>query len=149
MEPQDILPLNRVILSHFDSYSAALVFARWDKTMLLPESLPESAVPMQAPAEVGPLQAADAVMHAAIGRYGLNPGEVMREDDFDAWMQTSVGPVRIHLLRFTSPDAPAKAIEPHGGVFKSISELRGSAMIELTLLRQVFNLLVGGSGNRS
>ena len=28
--------------------------------------------------------------------------------------------------------------------FKSISELRGSAMIELNLLRQVFNLVVGG-----
>lgn len=145
METQDFLPMNRVILSHFDSYSAALVFARWDNTLLMPKALPESAQPMSAPEDVAPEQAADLVMQAAIGRYGLNPAELVRENDFDAWMHTDDGPVRIHLLRFTTPDAPVKAIEPHGGVFKSISELRGSAMIELGLLRQVFNLCVGGS----
>jgi hypothetical protein len=145
MEPHTLLSHNRVILTHFDSYSAALVFARWGKTLLLPEALPESATPMQAPAEVSPEYAGDAVTHAAIERYGLKASELARMDNFDAWMQTDAGPLRIHTLRFTTVDAPPLAIEPHGGVFKSISELRGSAMIELTLLRQVFNLIVGGS----
>lgn len=143
-ELQDILSTNRVILAHFDSYSAALVFARWGKTLLAPESLPESAAPMAAPAEVGPAHAADEVTHAAVSRYGLNAAELTRMDDFDAWMQTDLGPVRIHVLRFNTFEAPAAAIEPHGGVFKPISELRGSAMIELNLLRQVFNLIMGG-----
>lgn len=146
MEPQDILTHNRVILSHFDSYSAALLFARWGKTLLLPEALPESAAPTPAPADIGPLHVGDAVMHAAIERYGLNPAQLTRMDDFDAWLQTNTGPMRIHVLRFNTFEAPAPAIESHGGVFKPISELRGAAMIELTLLRQVFNLVIGGSG---
>jgi hypothetical protein len=52
--------------------------------------------------------------------------------------------VRIHLLRFTSIDAPKAAIAALGGVFKPISQLRGSAMSELLLLREAFNLIVGG-----
>lgn len=145
MEPI-LLSRNRVILSHFDSYSAALMFARWGKTLLLPEPLPESVAPMQAPVEVDAAYAGDAVMHAAIERYGLKASELTRMNDFDAWLQTAAEPIRIHVLRFNTFEAPTLAIEPHGGVFKSISELRGAAMVELTLLRQVFNLLVGGSG---
>ena len=144
MEDQDLLARNRVILSHFDTYSAALVFARWGKTLLAPEALPDSSAPMEAPAEIDAAHDGDAVMQAAIARYGLNPDELVRMDDFDAWMQTDGGPLRVHVLRFTTLDAPAAAIEPHGATFKSISELRGSAMIELNLLRQVFNLVVGG-----
>jgi hypothetical protein len=148
MEPHALLSRNRIILSHFDSYSAALVFARFGKTLLLPEALPESAAPMQAPADTTVDYASDAVMHAAIDRYGLKESELAYMDDFSAWMQTDSGPVRIHVLRFTTFEAPAQAVESHGGVFKSISELRGSAMIELTLLRQVFNLVVGGSSSQ-
>jgi hypothetical protein len=141
----DILSLNRVILAHFDSYSANLVFARWGSTLLLPAPLPESAKPMTAPQEVGPAHAGAAVTAAAIAAYGLNPAELYRMDDFDAWMETAQGPLRVHLLRFSTFEAPAAAIQPRGGVFKPISELRGSAMIELNLLRQVFNLIIGGS----
>jgi hypothetical protein len=54
--------------------------------------------------------------------------------------------VRIHLLRFTTLDAPKEAIEALGGVFKPMSQLRGSAMSELMLLREVFNLIVGAGG---
>ena len=149
MSMQDILSRNRIILSHFDTYSAALVFARWDKTLLMPMALPESAAPMAAPAAFDSAQSGEAARVAAIDAYGLNAEEVIREDDFDAWMQTDNGPVRIHLLRFNTTDAPLNVIEPHGGVYKSISELRGSPMIELNLLRQVFNLIVGGSKARS
>jgi hypothetical protein len=145
MQPPTLLSRNRVILSHFDSYSAQLMFARWGKTLLLPEPLPESAVPMQAPAAVDSIYAGDAVMQAAIEQYGLNAAELMRMNDFDAWLQTDTGPIRVHVLRFNTFEPPAEALAPHDGVFKSISELRGSAMIELTLLRQVFNLVVGGS----
>ena len=65
------------------------------------------------------------------------------------WAHTEDGPVRIHLLRFTTPDAPKPAIEALGGVFKPMSMLRGSAMSELLLLREVFNLIVGGGGGRA
>ncbi|MEX8517973.1 MAG: hypothetical protein AB3X44_05620 [Leptothrix sp. (in: b-proteobacteria)] len=149
MTAQDILAHNRVILAHFDSYSTALVFARWGKTMLLPQALPESATPMPAPAEIGPEHAGDAVKQAVVERYGLNPDELMHASDFNHWVQTDAGPVRIHLLRFTTFDAPKAAIEAHDGVFKPISELRGSAMSELMLLREVFNLIIGAGGGRA
>lgn len=54
--------------------------------------------------------------------------------------------LRIHLLRFTTFEAPNAAIEALGGVFKPISELRGSAMSELVLLREMFNRIVGAGG---
>jgi hypothetical protein len=149
MAVPDVLTHNRVILSHFDSYSAALVFARWSKTLLLPESLPADAAPMPAPAEVEAVHAGDAVMHATVERYGLNPAQLARMNDFDAWLQTAAGPVRVHVLRFNTFEAPAPALEPHGGAFKPISELRGCAMVELTLLRQVFNLVIGSGRGRS
>jgi hypothetical protein len=38
-------------------------------------------------------------------------------------------------------------LKPYGGEFKPISLLRGSAMSELLLLREVFNLIVGGRGS--
>jgi heme-degrading monooxygenase HmoA len=66
--------------------------------------------------------------------------------EFNHWAQTDAGPVRIHLLRFTTLDAPKEAIEALGGVFKPMSQLRGSAMSELLLLREVFNLIVGAGG---
>lgn len=144
MKPDDILSANRVILAHFDGYSAALVFARWGRTLLAPQALPESAAPMPAPAESGAAHSAGMVFQATVERYGLNPAELERMDDFDAWMRTDTGPIRIHVLRFTTFAAPAAAIEPHGGVFKPISELRGSAMGELALLRRVFDLIMGG-----
>lgn len=144
MEPQAILNVNRVILSHFDSYSAALVFARFGKTLLVPEPLPDSAVVMQPPAQPLVEHGANLVLHAAVDRYGLKAADVVRMNGFDAWMRTDSGPVRVHLLRFTTFLAPAESIAPHGGAFAPISNLRGSPRIELELARQCFNLILGG-----
>ncbi|MDO8776845.1 MAG: hypothetical protein Q7K57_50670 [Burkholderiaceae bacterium] len=147
MPTQDILAHNRVILTHFDSYSTALLFPRWDNnTLLWPEALPASASPMVAPADIVPEYSGDAVRLAVVERCGLNPEELTHVGDFNHWAQTDAGPVRIHLLRFTTLDAPKEAIEALGGVFKPMSQLRGSAMSELLLLREVFNLIVGAGG---
>jgi len=144
MTTQNILTHNRVILTHFDSYSVALLFPRWDKTLLWPQALPESASPMVAPSEIGAEHSAEAVKLAVVEHCGFNADELVSVDEFDHWAQTPTGAVRIHLLRFTTPDAPKAAIAALGGTFKAISELRGSAMSELLLLREVFNLIVGG-----
>jgi hypothetical protein len=146
MTAPDILTHNRVILAHFDSYSTALLFPRWGDTLLLPQALPASAKPMPAPAEVGPEHSGTAVLQAVLTRYQLNADELIHAQDFNHWAQTDDGPVRIHLLRFTTFDAPKAAIEALGGVFKPMSQLRGSAMSELVLLREVFNLIVGNGG---
>lgn len=147
MTTQDIFVHNRVILTHFDSYSTALLFPRWDNnTLLWPEALPASAALMPAPATIAPAHVAHTVKQAVVERCGLNPEELTHVGDFNHWAQTETGPVRIHLLRFTTFDAPKEAIEALGGVFKPMSQLRGSAMSELLLLREVFNLIVGAGG---
>jgi hypothetical protein len=146
MTTPDIFAHNRVILTHFDSYSVALLFPRWkNKSLLWPEALPDSASPMPAPSAIAPEHVAHAVKQAVVERCGFNPDELEHVGDFKHWAQTDDGPVRIHLLRFTTMDAPKEAIAALGGVFKPISELRGSAMRELLLLREVFNLIVGGA----
>ena len=146
MHTQDIFIHNRVILTHFDSYSTALLFPRWGNTLLWPSALPDSATTMPPPATIAPEYVANTIKQAVVERLGLNPDELVHVGDFKYWAQTDTGPVRIHLLRFTTLDAPKAEIAALGGDFKPISLLRGSAMSELLLLREVFNLIVGQGG---
>jgi len=147
MNTPDIFTHNRVILTHFDSYSAALLFPRWENSLLWPAALPETATSMPTPAVIEAAFSGPAVKQALVERCSLNPDELERVNEFNHWAQTESGPVRIHLLRFTSFEAPKAAILALGGEFKPISLLRGSAMSELLLLREVFNLLVGAGVN--
>ncbi|HEX5357122.1 MAG TPA: hypothetical protein VFW93_12955 [Aquabacterium sp.] len=112
----------------------------------MPEPLPAGAVNTAAPEQAGPEHDAGQVMQATVSRYGLNPDDLVHVADFNQWVQTEDGPVRIHLLRFTTFEAPAPALAAHEAVFKPISELRGSAPVELGLVREVFNLIMGGGG---
>lgn len=79
-----------------------------------------------------------------IERCGFNPDDIVRVGEFEQWAQTSDGPVRIHLLRFTMPEAPKVLVEAHNSSFKHMTQFRGASMTELLLLREVFNLTVGG-----
>ncbi|MDD2882514.1 MAG: hypothetical protein PHQ58_19005 [Rhodoferax sp.] len=56
-----------------------------------------------------------------IERCGLNPDELEPVCDFNHWAQTESGPVRIHLLSFTTLDAPKAEIEALGDELKPIS----------------------------
>ncbi|MGM9428880.1 hypothetical protein [Hydrogenophaga sp. MI9] len=140
MTTNDLLARNRVILCHFDSYSHALLFPRWAHGMLWPAALPEGAEPMPAPVEPLTGHEVEAVKQALITATGLNPDELAVTEGFVAWFLAPDGPVRVHLLHFTTPDAPKPAIEALGGKFMAMSQLRGSSMTELLLLRQVFGL---------
>jgi len=144
MNDHNIFDRNRVILCHFDSYSTALLFARYGSSVLAPAPLPEGASAMPAPSDAGEQHTPGAVLDAVVTQYGLAPTQLSLNDGFQAWMSSDSGPIRIHLVRFTTLDAPRPAIEPLGGVFKPISEMRGLPMIELNLMRQVFNLIMGG-----
>ena len=135
---------NRVILSHYDSYSAALVFARYGASILATTPLPQSAAPMSAPGDVADQHDPGTVLAAIVAQAGLDPAQLKLDNDFQEWMSSDSGPIRLHLVRFTTLDTPRQAIEPLGGVFKSISEMRGLPMIELNLMRQIFNLTMGG-----
>ena len=137
---------NRVILCHFDSYSTALVFARWPSgSLLAPEPLPASAQPMEAPQNVANLSG-EMITQAAINTLGIGDKELHYTNDYQAWVASDAGPTRVHLLRFTTLDAPPERIEAQGGVFKPLSALRGAAQIELGLLRKVFDLIMSGGG---
>lgn len=144
MDSASVFERNRVILCHFDSYSAASVFARYGTSVLAPASLPADASPIDAPGEIGEQHAPDAVMAALTTEYGYVPTALAHADGFQEWMSSTAGPIRIHLVRFTTLDAPKAAIEPHGGLFKPISEMRGTPMIELNLLRRAFDLVMSG-----
>lgn len=135
---------NRVILCHFDSYSCALNFARYGGSVLAPAPLPEATSDMPPPAKAGERHAPAEVLDALVAKYGLDPAQLKIDDDFEAWLSSDKGPIRIHLARFTGLDAPHAAIEPLGGVFKPISQMRGMPMTELNLMRKVFNLIIGG-----
>jgi hypothetical protein len=139
-----LLDHNRVILCHFDSYSAALLFARYGDSVLAPAPLPEAASAMPAPDDAGAQHNPGAVLEAMAAQHGLDATQLKFDDGFQAWMASDSGPIRIHLARFTTFEAPREAVEPLGGVFKPISEMRGMPMIELNLMRQVFNLIMGG-----
>ena len=149
MEQQSIFDANRVILSHFDSYSAALVFARFGGTLLIPAALPGGTVAAPTPSDISSAHDGSAVHDAVVRRYQLNADELVRMSGFDAWMETGSRLVRVHLLRFTTFLAPAEAIAVHGGVFSPISNLRGSSRLELELVRQGFNLILGGDARSS
>jgi len=144
MSKTELLSRNRVILCHFDDYSHALLFPKWAQGMLWPQALPEGAEAMPAPAVAQAGCEAEAVKQALVEATGLNPDELVHTPDFPGWFQTPDGPLRVHLLRFNTPDAPKPAITALGGTFKALSELRGGAMPELLLLREAFRLVGGG-----
>ncbi|MBW8471003.1 MAG: hypothetical protein K0M67_22275 [Thiobacillus sp.] len=146
MSKTELLSHNRVILCHFDDYSHALLFPKWAQGMLWPQALPEGAEPMAAPATDIAGHEAAAIKQAVVQDTGLNPDELETVEDYQAWFQTPGGPLRVHLLRFNTPDAPKPAITALGGTFKALSELRGGAMAELLLLREAFTLVGGGKG---
>jgi hypothetical protein len=149
MASSDLLARNRLILMHFDAYSASLLFVRWDgSTMLWPDALPDWSQ-TSAPADAASATYdGEAVRQALIARYSFNPGELVRINDFDHWAQTESGPVRIHLLRFTTYQAPKALLEACDGSFQHLPQLRGADKQELLLLREVFNLFIGGGGKR-
>lgn len=146
MSKTELLSRNRVILCHFDDYSHALLFPRWVQGMLWPQALPEGAEPMAEPATDMAGHEAAAIKQALVQDTGLNPDELETVENYQAWFQTPGGPLRVHLLRFNTPDAPKPAIHAMGGTFKALSELRGGAMAELLLLREAFTLVGGGKG---
>jgi hypothetical protein len=143
MQAPMIFEHNRVILYHFDTYSAALLFARYGNSILAPSPLPENANTMSAPGDTDARYAPRVVLDAVVLQYGFDPAQLNINEDIDAWMTSDSGPIRIHFFRFSTHDAPKQAIEPNG-VFKPISDMRGLPMSELNLLRQVFNLVIGG-----
>jgi hypothetical protein len=145
----DFLACNRVMLVHFDSYSAALHFAKWGDTLLSPASLPQGASAVPTPSELGPEHDGEQVKTAMADHLALRIQDLVLVDDFHHCFAAEGRLVRVHLLRFDTFEPPKQVLESSGGIFKPISELRGSAREELTLAREVFNLIIGAGGGRA
>lgn len=143
MDTAHVFARNRVILSHFDSYSCALNFARSGDTILTPP-LAASASDAAAVEQPGEEYAPAAVLKAVVEHYGLNADQLKIDKGFEAWLAGESAPIRVHLVRISSPDIPHAAIEPLGAVFKPISQMRGMPQVELNLMRKVFDLTLGG-----
>jgi len=136
----------RAILCHFDSYSAALNFACWpERRLLWPNPLPECAAlgPVSLPRD------GEDARQAMARTLGLPDSELVWAPDYDQGLRTPEGEIRVHLLRSTAFEPPTEALEAAGGAFKPISALRGYPPVELALVREVFNLIVGGAGHRA
>ncbi len=152
MNPADAQALaagHRVILTHYDSYSTALLFPLWpNKSLLWPGALPEGSTPT-APSDATSAPEAEAIKQWAAGSLGLIADELVYMTDFEHAASTPQGPVRIHLLRFDTFEAPKAVFAAHDAPFKPLPQLRGCAMSELQLLREVFNLIIGGGSGRA
>lgn len=135
---------NRVILCHFDTYSAASLFARYGTSLLTPNPLPEGAKPGSAPSEILEIHSPEKVLGALVEKYDFDPAELMIAESFQEWMESESGPIRIHLAKFKTFDPPRDEIEATGGIFKPISELRSTQPVELNLLRAAFNVVMSG-----
>lgn len=138
---------HRAILCHFDGYSAALLFAHWaDGSLLWPAPLPAGAVSAD---DIGVPNDGEALRQRVVAQLGVNDADVVCLPEFDEGFRgADGGEGRVFLLRFTTFEAPAAVIEPAGGTFKHLPALRGCDRAELALLREVFNLLVGGNARR-
>jgi hypothetical protein len=142
MNEQTIFEHNRVILYHFDTYSTALLFARYGNSILAPLPLAETASAIPAPDEIDARHSPGLVLDAVVSKYGFDPAQLGLNEKTQAWMSCNNSPVCIHFIPFNTLDAPKLAIEP--GIFKPISDMRGLPMTELNLLRQVFNQIMSG-----
>ena len=143
MNNTDIFDHNRVILCHFDSYSTASLFARYGTSVLAPAPCRKAPAPMQH-RPTSPNNMHDAVMEALIARMA-SPDRI----DSRRWLprmdDQRRGPHPYPSRSLYNLRCPAHGIEPHGGVFKPISDMRGTPMIELNLLRRAFDLVMSGA----
>lgn len=147
MPPATNLLPQRVIACHFDNYSTALLFVRWPHGGLLaPAALPASASVLAEPDQPlrQPLTAAQGV--EIVKTLNVPADTLQYQHDFTAWVATDDGPLRIHLCRYMTPDAPKSEIALFGGEFRHMSALRSADRQELLLLRQVFDWFMRGEG---
>ena len=139
----ELFERNRVILCHFDSYSALLLFARFGRTLLLPGPAHEGAQPAAAPEDMS-AYAPEVVIRAVAERFGLEDAALTSMPQFDAWLESRTGPIRVHLLRVKSFAPPQEQVERAGGKWRPVSELRGIAPFELGYARNIFDIIMGG-----
>lgn len=74
---------------------------------------------------------------------GLPDDSLAPDAEFHVWLDTSEGPLPVHLVRFTDIDPPFAEAEKVGAKFITLTEARGLAPVELQLLREAYRVILG------
>jgi len=133
--------LPRLILFHKQKTSARTRFLLFADTVLAFGPLPASATVAAGTGTVRPHPAAH--LNSAEQRLGLPAGSLEAVADYAVDVDTAEGVVSVLLAGFTSIDPPFAAAEAIGARFAPITEARGLPTIELALLRQAYEVLIG------
>ncbi|MGF1547371.1 MAG: hypothetical protein ACFCUG_08595 [Thiotrichales bacterium] len=134
----------RLLLAHKQNTSARLRFLRFAHGILAFAPLPALASVLDEP------PSAPTVVHhpaqylrAAECWFELPPASLKLEPEFRARVDTSAGTVEIRLAHFTATDPPFASAAARSARFIAITEARGCTPVELDLLRQAYETLIG------
>ena len=134
-------PVSRFICFHKQKTSARTRFLRMGDSVLAGGPLPAASRLCADRGSLLPHPAAG--LKALESRLGLGSGALRPETEFHAEADTPAGRVVVVLAEFTAIDPPFAAAEVAGGRFIAITEARDLPEIELALLRQAYETILG------
>jgi hypothetical protein len=133
----------RLILVHKQKTSGRLRFLRLPHGTVAFTPLPPVSALMERAASPQVVQHPAVFLKAAEAKLGLPAGSLMHEPEFQAMVDTPDGPVALHLASFTTIDPPVDQAAALGGKFIAITEAAGGMPVEMALLRQAYEVLLG------
>jgi hypothetical protein len=130
----------RLLCFHKQNTSARTRFLRFGTSVLAPAPLPAGSE--TAPAgKVRPHPAIS--LRALAPLLGLPADQLKPVGDFAVDVVTPDGGVAVLLVEIATLDPPLSAAETMGASFIALTEARGLPPIELELLRQAYEILIG------
>jgi hypothetical protein len=135
----------RVILYHKQATSARTRFLRLAYGGVCGFApLPSAAELAAAEEGVSDSAAAVAAVVAAEARLGLGAGGLELQAGLRMRLDAPEGATEVVLVRFRDIDPPFALAEAVGARFVSLTEMRGLPPLELALLRQAYDWIMGG-----
>ena len=84
------------------------------------------------------------LLKQAEGLFELDGGTLEVDTEFEEYVDTPDGNVRVYLAHFTTMDPPFDAVEAKGAKFIPLTDARQLPDTELLLLRKAYELVLGG-----
>jgi hypothetical protein len=141
---------SRLILFHTQPTSGRTRFLRFPHGLLAFEALPPDALWRAPGGDDAEVQATEVVrlhpaapLRAAEERLGLSSGTLAAEGAFYAEVSTATGMIPVLLARFTTTDPPFAVAESLQGRFLTLTEVRGLLPLEMALLREAYEVILG------
>ena len=133
----------RLILVHKQKTSGRLRFLRLPHGTVAFTPLPPRSDLMECASPPQVVHHPAGFIQAAENKLGLPAGSLAHEPEFHATVDTPDGPVAMHLASFTTIDPPFDEAAALGGSFIAITEAAGGMPVEMDLLRQAYEVLLG------